>query len=114
MDLPTYLEANYIATFLIKLVWVCCYIIVYGIRPVVIRPKKVGASPACTFCSCCGCSYVNGTSTSTGPSAACVASAALLTSLVSGRLRSRCATWSSLPNHSCCLQRNIILCYRAG
>lgn len=44
MDLPTYLEANYIATFLIKLVWVCCYIIVYGVRPVVIRPKKVGAS----------------------------------------------------------------------
>lgn len=44
MDLPTYLEANYIATFVIKLVWVCCYILVYGIRPVVIRPKKVGES----------------------------------------------------------------------
>jgi hypothetical protein len=42
VDLPTYLEANYIATSLIKLVWVCCYILVYGIRPVVIRPKKVG------------------------------------------------------------------------
>ena len=42
VDLPTYLEANYIATFVIKVVWVCCYILVYGIRPVVIRPKKVG------------------------------------------------------------------------
>ena len=44
VDLPTYLEANYIATFVIKVVWVCCYILVYGIRPVVIRPKKVGES----------------------------------------------------------------------
>ena len=48
VDLPTYLEANYIATFVIKVVWVCCYILVYGIRPVVIRPKKVGESSHCS------------------------------------------------------------------
>ncbi len=45
VDLPTYIEANVICSFLLKLSWVCCYIIVYGLRPVLIRPKRVGGSP---------------------------------------------------------------------
>ena len=43
MDLPTYLEANVITTTAIKVAWVFCYILVYGLRPVIVRPKKVGA-----------------------------------------------------------------------
>lgn len=43
VDLPTYIEANVVCTFLLKLGWVCCYILVYGLRPVLIRPKKIGA-----------------------------------------------------------------------
>lgn len=52
MDLPTYIEANVICSFLLKLSWVCCYIIVYGLRPVLIRPKKVGGSPPQGCLSC--------------------------------------------------------------
>ena len=52
MDLPTYLEANVITTTAIKVAWVFCYILVYGLRPVIVRPKKVGEqlllSSACT------------------------------------------------------------------
>jgi sphingolipid delta-4 desaturase len=44
VDLPTYVEANVICTFLLKLGWVCCYILVYGLRPVLIRPKKIGSA----------------------------------------------------------------------
>ena len=42
MDLPTYIEASYICTTAVKLMWVCCYILVYGLRLVMIRPKKIG------------------------------------------------------------------------
>ena len=42
MDLPTYMEANVITTTAIKVAWVFCYILVYGLRPVIVRPKKVG------------------------------------------------------------------------
>lgn len=45
VDLPTYLEASYIGTTAVKVMWLFCYILVYGIRPVLVRPKKVGAHP---------------------------------------------------------------------
>ena len=48
MDLPTYIEASYICTTAVKLMWVCCYILVYGLRPVMIRPKKIGEHPCHT------------------------------------------------------------------
>ena len=48
MDLPTYLEANVITTTAIKVAWVFCYILVYGLRPVIVRPKKIGAPPSST------------------------------------------------------------------
>ena len=42
VDLPTYLEANYICTTVTKTLWVLVYIAVYGLRPVIIRPKRAG------------------------------------------------------------------------
>ena len=42
VDLPTYLEANYVCTTLTKTLWVLVYIAVYGLRPIIIRPKKAG------------------------------------------------------------------------
>ena len=42
VDLPTYMEANVITTTAVKVAWVFCYILVYGLRPVIVRPKKVG------------------------------------------------------------------------
>ena len=42
MDLPTFLEANYITSFAAKAAWVLVYIVVYGLRPVLIRPKPIG------------------------------------------------------------------------
>jgi sphingolipid delta-4 desaturase len=42
VDLPTCLEANWITTFGAKVCWVFVYILVYGLRPVIIRPKAVG------------------------------------------------------------------------
>ena len=44
VDLPTYLEANWITGFVAKAAWVLVYIIVYGLRPVLIRPKPIGES----------------------------------------------------------------------
>ena len=44
VDLPTYLEANWITSFVAKAAWVLVYIIVYGLRPVLIRPKPIGES----------------------------------------------------------------------
>jgi sphingolipid delta-4 desaturase len=44
VDLPTYLEKNYIASTLAKTLWVSVYIIVYGLRPVIIRPKPVATA----------------------------------------------------------------------
>ena len=46
VDLPTYLEANVITTTAVKVAWVFCYILVYGLRPVIVRPKKIGESLA--------------------------------------------------------------------
>lgn len=43
LDLPTYLEANWITSTVAKTIWVAFYILVYGVRPVVIRPKPMGA-----------------------------------------------------------------------
>jgi sphingolipid delta-4 desaturase len=40
VDLPTALEANAISSFLAKLVWTYFYIVVYGVRPLLIKPKK--------------------------------------------------------------------------
>lgn len=45
VDLPTFMEASYIGTTAVKVMWLFCYILVYGIRPVLVRPKKVGAHP---------------------------------------------------------------------
>ena len=42
VDLPTYLEANYITGVGAKVAWVLVYIVVYGLRPVLIRPKPIG------------------------------------------------------------------------
>ncbi|CAK0780311.1 hypothetical protein CVIRNUC_005008 [Coccomyxa viridis] len=44
VDLPTYLEANWITGFVAKAAWVLVYIIVYGLRPVLIRPKPIGTA----------------------------------------------------------------------
>jgi hypothetical protein len=43
VDLPTFLEANYITSTLAKVLWVFVYIAVYGLRPIIIRPKPIGA-----------------------------------------------------------------------
>jgi len=51
VDLPTYMEANVITTTAIKVAWVFCYILVYGLRPVIVRPKTVGElPPSCDSC----------------------------------------------------------------
>ena len=47
VDLPTYLEANYITGFAAKAAWVLVYILVYGIRPVLLRPKPIGKTKSC-------------------------------------------------------------------
>lgn len=46
VDLPTRLEASYICNLAAKLVWATWYIAVYGLRPIIIKPKPVGAHPA--------------------------------------------------------------------
>lgn len=43
VDLPTFLEATWIGSAVQKFLWVFCYILVYGVRPMVVRPKSVGA-----------------------------------------------------------------------
>lgn len=52
MDLPTALEANVITSFVAKLLWVFVYIGVYGLRPVIIRPKPIGEHSALAS-TCC-------------------------------------------------------------
>ena len=42
VDLPTPLEANAIVHTVAKICWMVVYILVYGIRPLIIRPKPVG------------------------------------------------------------------------
>ncbi|KAK9914834.1 hypothetical protein WJX75_001152 [Coccomyxa subellipsoidea] len=42
VDLPTALEANIITSTIAKVLWVFVYIGVYGLRPVIIRPKPIG------------------------------------------------------------------------
>ena len=42
MDLPTSIEANVIAHTIAKICWMFVYILVYGIRPLLVRPKPVG------------------------------------------------------------------------
>lgn len=44
VDLPTGIEANIIAHTLAKICWMFVYILVYGIRPLIIRPKPVGVA----------------------------------------------------------------------
>lgn len=39
------LEANFITSFVAKVCWVFVYIAVYGLRPVIIKPKPVGELP---------------------------------------------------------------------
>ena len=46
VDLPTRLEASCICNLAAKLVWATGYIAVYGLRPIIIKPKPVGAHPA--------------------------------------------------------------------
>ena len=43
MDLPTRLEANYVCNLAAKVAWTAVYIAVYGLRPIIIKPKPVGA-----------------------------------------------------------------------
>lgn len=52
VDLPTMLEANYITSFVAKVLWVFVYIAVYGLRPVIIRPKPIGETPASSMALC--------------------------------------------------------------
>lgn len=42
VDLPTPMEANLVNNFVSKAVWVFWYIVIYGVRPLLIRPKSVG------------------------------------------------------------------------
>ena len=42
VDLPTGIEANVIAHTAAKVCWMFVYILVYGVRPLLIRPKPVG------------------------------------------------------------------------
>jgi len=42
VDLPTGIEANAIVHTVAKIGWMIVYILVYGIRPLIIRPKPVG------------------------------------------------------------------------
>jgi len=43
VDLPTRLEANYVCNLAAKVAWTAVYIAVYGLRPIIIKPKPVGA-----------------------------------------------------------------------
>jgi hypothetical protein len=50
VDLPTEFEANWINNIFAKLAWVSTYIIIYGVRPLLIRPKVPGKwLRTCTF-----------------------------------------------------------------
>ena len=42
MDLPTSLEANLVSNFFAKVAWVFSYLAVYGLRPLIVRPKPMG------------------------------------------------------------------------
>ena len=42
VDLPTGIEANAVVHTVAKIGWMIVYILVYGIRPLIIRPKPVG------------------------------------------------------------------------
>lgn len=53
VDLPTFFEASWINTAVQKFLWVFCYIIVYGLRPMLVRPKSVGAQPSSSVESDC-------------------------------------------------------------
>ena len=44
VDLPTMLEANVVCNTAMKVIWVFFYLGVYGLRPVIIRPKPNSAS----------------------------------------------------------------------
>lgn len=46
VDLPTMFEANLVTNTLMKVAWVFVYLGVYGLRPVIIRPKPNSASTA--------------------------------------------------------------------
>ena len=50
VDLPTRLEASYVCNLVAKLLWATAYIAVYGLRPIIIKPKPIGASPAPLLC----------------------------------------------------------------
>ena len=43
VDLPTFLEANWITNTVAKVLWISVYLLVYGARPMIIRPKSFGA-----------------------------------------------------------------------
>ena len=53
VDLPTILEANWITNIISKTLWVSAYILVYGVRPVLVRPKSMGALPSPCWSPCC-------------------------------------------------------------
>ncbi|KAK9802629.1 hypothetical protein WJX73_006946 [Symbiochloris irregularis] len=42
VDLPTFFEANWITNTVAKTIWVSMYILVYGVRPVLVKPKPMG------------------------------------------------------------------------
>lgn len=46
VDLPSFAEANIIVDFFAKFAWTFVYIIVYGVRPLLMRPKEPGLADA--------------------------------------------------------------------
>ena len=62
VDLPTFLEANWITNTVAKVLWVSVYLLVYGARPMIIRPKSFGAPPLVVECACRAISLACGAS----------------------------------------------------
>lgn len=42
VDLPTFFEAGLVVGFIPKVMFCAVYLLIYGVRPLVIRPKKAG------------------------------------------------------------------------
>lgn len=51
VDLPTMLEANLVTNAFMKVAWVFVYLGVYGLRPVIIRPKPNSEPWPCAMTS---------------------------------------------------------------
>lgn len=54
VDLPTVLEASYVANLAAKLAWGLVYLVIYGVRPLVVRPKAATAADAVNWVTTIG------------------------------------------------------------